>query len=170
MSSAAPIVHALGWLLLGLAALGLTYLSLAALASLIVLRRPRHTLEATPPITLLKPLHGAPAGLRQTLEGFCAQDYAGPVQIVFGVHDASDPAIAIIRALQRAHPDLDIELVIDPTIHGANRKATNLINMAAKAKHPVLILSDADIVVDRGYVGAVTAALAQPDVGLVSCF
>ncbi|HEY2483276.1 MAG TPA: bacteriohopanetetrol glucosamine biosynthesis glycosyltransferase HpnI, partial [Caulobacteraceae bacterium] len=171
MSSAAPIVHALGWLALAMSLLGVVYLLLAALATVLVLRRrPRRSEANAPAVTILKPLHGAPAGLRQTLEGYCAQEYAGPLQIVFGVHDADDPAIAIVRALQRAHPDIDIDLVIDSTIHGANRKATNLVNIAARAKHEVLILSDADIVVDRAYASRVASALAQPGVGLVSCF
>ena len=49
------------------------------------------------------------------------------------------------------------------------RTATNLINIAGAAKHEVLILSDADIVVGRDYVRDVAAALSAPGVGLVSC-
>lgn len=167
------IVHAvcagLGWGMAGLALAGVIYLLAAGAATTMFLRRPRRAEASSTPITVLKPLHGAPAGLRHTLEGFCAQDYGGPVQIVFGVHSADDPAIAIVNAVQRAHPEMDIDLVIDSTIHGVNRKATNLVNMAAKARHKVLILSDADIVVDRAYVSTVVAALSSPGVGLVTC-
>jgi ceramide glucosyltransferase len=169
MSTAPQIIHALGWLALGLSLLGVVYLLVAALATVMALRRPRGPEAYAPAITILKPLHGAPAGLRETLEGFCTQDYAGQMQIVLGVHGADDPAVAIVRALQRAHPDIDIDLVIDSTPHGANRKATNLVNIAARAKHEVLILSDADILVDRAYASTVASALAQPGVGLVSC-
>jgi ceramide glucosyltransferase len=59
--------------------------------------------------------------------------------------------------------------VIDSRLHGANRKASNLINIVGKARHEVLILSDADIIVDPTYVQTVVAALSEPGVGLVSC-
>jgi ceramide glucosyltransferase len=121
-------------------------------------------------VTVIKPLKGAQSGLAQALERFCHQDYAGPVQIVFGVHDAADPAIDVVRELQQAHPDLDIELRIDPRIHGSNLKASNLINIVAAANHDILILSDADIVVEPSYVSTVVGALGEPGVGLVSSF
>jgi len=121
-------------------------------------------------VTMIKPLKGVQAGLAQALERFCHQDYPGPIQIVFGVHDAADPAIGVVRELQRAHPSLDIELRIDPRIHGSNLKASNLINIVAAAKHDVLILSDADILVTADYVRTVVGALGEPGVGLVSTF
>ena len=46
-------------------------------------------------ITILKPLHGAEPGLYSHLASFCAQDYPGPVQMLFGVSDPNDPAIPI---------------------------------------------------------------------------
>ena len=156
--------------MVGLSIVGVIYLLLAALATRAALRPARLISEGpAPDVTIVKPLNGALPGLRDILEGFCQQDYPGKIQIVFGVHDATDPAIAIVRELQTAHPDLPIDLVIDARIHGANRKATNLINIAGSTRHEVLILSDADIVVDRAYVRTVAAALFEPDVGLVSC-
>ncbi|HEY5290203.1 MAG TPA: bacteriohopanetetrol glucosamine biosynthesis glycosyltransferase HpnI, partial [Caulobacteraceae bacterium] len=77
--------------------------------------------------------------------------------------------IDIVRDLQQAYPGLDIDLLIDPRIHGANLKASNLTNIAKSAKHEVLVLSDSDIIVDRSYIQTVVAALAEPGVGLVSC-
>jgi ceramide glucosyltransferase len=170
MTMASYAIVALGWTLVVLSQLGVIYTLLAALAVRHALGRARRAGEGpAPDVTIIKPLNGADPNLRDRLQTFCRQDYAGKIQIVFGVHDAADPAIAVVRELQLAHPALDIELVIDPRIHGANRKATNLINMADSARHDVLILSDADIAVDANYVRTVTAALAAPGVGLVSC-
>jgi ceramide glucosyltransferase len=45
----------------------------------------------------------------------------------------------------------------------------NVVAMMPLAVHDVLILSDSDMVVGPGYLRAVTGALDQPGVGLVSC-
>jgi ceramide glucosyltransferase len=121
-----------------------------------------------PAVTILKPLHGAEPHLYGTLAGFCAQDYPSPVQIVFGVADPADPAIATVRDLIAAFPQADLKLVICSRQHGANRKVSNLINMCAEARHEVLVMSDSDIVVDRDYLRTIAASLGQPGVGIVT--
>jgi ceramide glucosyltransferase len=65
---------------------------------------------------------------------------------------------------------VDIAVVVDPRVYGANRKVSNLINMLAEARHPTLVLSDADICVQPGYLGRVAAALAESGVGAVTCY
>ena len=122
-----------------------------------------------PAVTLLKPLHGAEAGLRDNLASFCEQDYAGPVQILFGVHDAADSAIPVVRELQRAYPHLDIGLVVDGRIHGENRKVSNLVNMARAISNEIVVMSDSDIRVNRDYVDHVVERLHRPGVGFVTC-
>ena len=164
------IFHGLGLVAAGFAMLGALYTATAAATALRAFRRPRRTRAEAPAVTVIKPLKGVQVGLAQALERFCHQDYAGPIQIVFGVHDAADPAIGVVRRLQQNHPNLDIELRIDPRIHGSNLKASNLINIVAAARHEVLILSDADILVTPDYVSTVVGALGEPGVGLVSSF
>ena len=117
-----------------------------------------------PPVTLLKPLHFDEPRLKQNLQSFCAQDYAGPVQIVFGVQDPLDPAIRVVESLKRDHPALDIELVVDTRLYGANRKVSNLINLAARAKYDVLVLSDSDIAVGADYLRRRGAVAGQAGV------
>ncbi|MBA3812593.1 MAG: bacteriohopanetetrol glucosamine biosynthesis glycosyltransferase HpnI, partial [Caulobacteraceae bacterium] len=124
---------------------------------------------AFPAVSLLKPLHGAPHGLAEALETFCRQDYPGQAQIVLGVAEGGDPAAVVVRDLQARHPEMDIRLVVDGRRHGANRKVSNLINLAREAQHEILILSDADIAVTPAYLSAVVAALDAPGVGAVSC-
>ena len=121
-----------------------------------------------PAVTILKPLYGAEPHLYSSLAGFCVQDYPSPVQIVFGVADPADPAIATVRALIAAYPEADLKLVICSRQHGANRKVSNLINMYAEARHEVLVISDSDIVVDRDYLRTIAASLGQPGVGIVT--
>jgi ceramide glucosyltransferase len=150
------------------AVLGCAY---TLLATFLVIRF-RHLVEppdVAEPVTLLKPLCGAEPEMVRRLSSFCVQDYAAPVQIVFGVHDRADRATAAVETVARAHPDADIVLEIDGRDHGSNRKVSNLINMAARIRHGVLILSDSDIEVDRGYLSDVVATLQRPGVGAVTC-
>jgi ceramide glucosyltransferase len=122
-----------------------------------------------PPVTILKPLHGSEPGLYANLASFCIQDYPGPVQIVFGVVDPADSAIEVVHSLMAAFPNRDMELVINSLCHGTNRKVSNLINMASKARHDLLVLSDSDIIVDPDYLKSLVGALDEPGVGLVTC-
>lgn len=169
MVNAVPASLAVGWTLAGVSSLGAAYWLLAAALTRAALSKAVRSGAASPGVSIVKPLHGAPSGLHEILRGYCEQDYDGPLQILFGVHDKADPAIGIVRALQAEHPHLDIELVVDNRLHGTNRKASNLINMAGLTRHSVLVLSDADIAVAPGYVRSVVAALEAPEVGLVSC-
>jgi ceramide glucosyltransferase len=130
--------------------------------------RPAVALSAVPlSVTVLKPLHGDEPLLEEALTTLCRQDYS-TWQIVFGVQDAADPAIAVVRQLQARFPEVDIALVIDPAEHGANRKVGNLINMLASARHGVLVIADSDIHVRPDYLDRLAEALQRPGVGLVT--
>ena len=151
------------------AAAGCAYALIAVWAARAFVRSAIAPEPTCPAVTILKPLHGAEPELHANLHSFCAQDYPSPVQILFGVEDAGDPAIGIVRALIAAYPDRDLELVIDPRRHGANAKISNLINMLPRARHDVLVVSDSDIVVDPDYLRTIAASFTDPGVGLVTC-
>ncbi len=151
------------------AALGCAYALFAAWAARRFVRLPTPAATDFPPVTLLKPLHGLEPNLYANLAGFCAQRYPSPVQIVFGVDDAADPAVGVVHKLVADFPGRDLTLVINTRRHGENRKVSNLINMVREARQDVLIVSDSDIVVGSDYLKHVVAALAQPGVGVVTC-
>ena len=163
------VVAPIGWIVAAMAATGCVYTLVAALLAVRHLSRPGPAATAPSAVSLIKPLHGVFPGMSRALEGFCDQDYPAPVQLLFGVQDAADPAIGVVRALIARRPDLDIELVIDPTQHGANRKISNVINISARARHGLLVLSDADIAVAPDYLRHVTGALLGDGVGAVTC-
>jgi len=120
-----------------------------------------------PPVTVLKPLHGDEPLLEQALATICRQDYP-EWQVVFGVGDAGDPAAAVVGRLRARFPECDIALVIDPALHGRNRKVGNLINMLPAARHDVLVIADSDVHVRADYLDRLVCALAEPGVGLVT--
>jgi ceramide glucosyltransferase len=132
----------------------------------------------SPGVSILKPLYGAEEGLHENLLSFCRQSYAGPVQILFGVHEADDPAAAVARRIvamaragkiEGAPAKLTVELVIDPARHGANGKVSNLINLSGRIEHELVVLADSDIKVEPTYLCRLAAALQRPGVGLVTC-
>jgi len=152
------------------AIVGCSYLVAAAILAGRVVRVPMAASPAaTLPVTILKPLHGDEPGLFDNLTSFCTQDYQGSVQIVCGVSDAKDGAVAVFKRLQNSFPAVDLDLVIDATAHGSNRKVSNLANMAARIRHDVVILSDSDMRVGPDYLPRVMAALEAPGVGAVTC-
>src|SRR5262249_36731516 len=148
-----------------LAAIGCAYLITAAI---LVRRFARHCTGAAPAVasavTILKPLHGDEPGLLDNLRSFCIQDYGGDIQIVFGVQDPGDGAIAIVERLRKLKLDCDLDLVVDTQAHGLNRKVSNLANMAPRIRHDVVVLADSDIRVDRGYLPPATPPSHQPPI------
>ncbi|MEO6340332.1 MAG: bacteriohopanetetrol glucosamine biosynthesis glycosyltransferase HpnI [Caulobacteraceae bacterium] len=163
------VLPELGWLASGIAILGSVYAVAAALLVRRFFHRAERVATELPSVTVLKPLHGDEPWLRTHLEAFCTQDYPAPVQLVFGVQDPFDPAIEVVRDLQRRWPDLDIELVIDERIYGLNRKVSNLVNMEPRIRHPVVVMADDDIGVEPNYLTRVVSALAPAEVGFVTC-
>lgn len=120
-----------------------------------------------PAVTVLKPLHGDEPMLEHALTQFIEQDYPH-LQIVFGVQDPADPAIAVVQRLRQRYPGQDLSLVVDPTPHGPNRKIGNLINMLPHAAHDLLVISDSDIHVAPDYLRHVVTTLLRPGTGLVT--
>ena len=160
------IIHGLG---IGLAFAAAGYACVALWAVL----RSRHTanrpgVTSTRPVSVLKPLHGAEPRLYENLSSFCRQAHAN-YQLVFGVRDADDSAIAVVQRLRAEFPQRDIALVIDSRVYGANLKVSNLMNMLPHAQHDWLVLADADISVSTDYLTRVTAPLADASVGIVTC-
>ena len=120
------------------------------------------------PVSILKPLHGMEPRLYQNLRSFCLQDYPR-FQLLFGVRDEADPALAVARRIQGEFPHLDIAAVVDARLHGHNFKVSNLTNLLQHARHPWLVIADSDICVGRDYLQRVCAPLTRPDVGIVTC-
>ena len=156
------------YVFLTLGTLGSCYQLLAAYAvkrfSVQRTQKPRER----PPVTLLKPLCGDEVGLYQNLRSFCELDYPD-MQIVCGVRDPNDPAIPVVRALQKDMPHIDLVLVSNPSVYGTNYKVSNLINIMAAAKHDVLVLSDSDMRVGPTYLDAVVDTLQRPGAGIATC-
>ena len=150
-----------------LAAFGITQAG-AGLCAVRAFTRTRDPSPAMlPSVTILKPVYGDEPLLEEAIQSFCVQDYPR-FQLLIGARDVNDPALDVARRLQARFPACDIGIIADPTLHGPNRKVSNLMNMLTAAKHPVLVISDSDTHVRPDYLMRVVSALERPGTGLVT--
>jgi ceramide glucosyltransferase len=163
------LIADLGAVILLLAVFGIGYGCIATWATMNFLRRAKIKASDHPSITVLKPLHGLEPELYENLTSFCIQAYRGPVRIIMGAYDPADPALAVAARVKAEHPDLDIVIIADARLHGANRKVSNLINMTAHATGEVIVISDSDVRMPPEGLDQIVATLEQPNVGMIYC-
>jgi ceramide glucosyltransferase len=118
-------------------------------------------------ISILKPIHGRDPSFYAAIRSHAAQDYP-EFEMLFGAGDPADPAIEDIERLRREFPSVPISLHVVSTA-APNAKAGVLAELARRARHPVLLVNDSDIMVPPGYLADVTAPLSDAAVGLVTC-
>jgi ceramide glucosyltransferase len=122
-----------------------------------------------PPLTLLKPLHGAEAGLEAYLETFFEQDY--PIyEIIFCTRSPDDPGLAIARLVAARHPQIPAKfLSTNGQPDYINAKAASMEIMEAAAAYDILVISDSDVRVTPDYLRAVALPFADAKVGGLTC-
>ncbi len=121
----------------------------------------------TPPLSVLKPLHGIDRGMYESFRGHCVQDYPA-YELIFAVSEPNDPAIRLVEQLQREFPLRAIRLIVSSTLLGTNTKVSNLAQMLPHATYEHILVNDSDIRVRPDYLRRVMAPLQHPGVGLVT--
>ena len=163
------MLFASGLLLLA-ALFGLTALFIQYLLVLRHRSEPPRPLPAgarRPGISILKPLCGVDDDLEANLEQFARLDYAGEYEVVLGVKDTRDDAFAVARAAVARWPDrMRLELQVGEP--GLNPKVNQLITLADRARHDLLVISDSNTRVGPGYLEEIAAGFADPTVGCVT--
>jgi ceramide glucosyltransferase len=127
--------------------------------------RPR---QGLPPVSILKPFKGIDPDIYESFRSHCRQDYS-EYEIIFGVSDAADPAVAAVRRLQEEFPRHTIGLVVCPNQLGANLKVSTLEQMLPAARYEYLIVNDSDIQVEADYLRRVMGPLTDGGIGMVTC-
>jgi ceramide glucosyltransferase len=121
----------------------------------------------TAPVSILKPVYGKDAGFFEAIRTHALQHYP-EFEVLFGIRHQDDPARFEVERLSAEFPGVEIRLVLCQTI-APNLKVGSLIDLAREARHPILIVNDSDISVPADYIRDVTAPLADPGIGLVTC-
>ncbi|MBI5282000.1 MAG: bacteriohopanetetrol glucosamine biosynthesis glycosyltransferase HpnI [Candidatus Solibacter usitatus] len=162
----------LSLILLVAGAVALAYQAVALLAAVVHagksrLRYAKTPGGSTPGVSILKPVRGVDEGLKAALESHARLDYPD-FEILFGVQDADDAAVPVIRQLMADRPDVEMRLVVAPT-QAPNAKAGVLAALSREARHDVLVVNDADISVPPEYLRRVAAPLERAATGVVTC-
>jgi ceramide glucosyltransferase len=132
-----------------------------------VTRRRRDLPRYEPPITILKPLKGIDEDLEANLRTFFQLDYP-TYQILFGVAEAGDPAVAVVEKLLAEFPHHDAKLVVGAPVFGLNPKVENLAAIYRHRRHDLILISDSNVRVRPTYLRETACYLADPSVGLVT--
>jgi ceramide glucosyltransferase len=122
----------------------------------------------TPPVSILKPLRGVDPQMYESFRSHCVQNYP-EYEIIFGVSEPDDPAVAAVQRLIQEFPACKIRLVVCPEVLGNNRKVSNLVQMMASTQYDHLLINDSDIFVTPDYLRRVMAPFADAKVGMVTC-
>ncbi len=122
---------------------------------------------ALPLVSILKPLKGLDDNLFDNLASFCTQNYP-EYEILFSLQDHNDPAYKVAKKVQDKFPHKNITIVVERCNVGLNPKVNNLIPAYRKARHPYVLISDSNVLVDENYLIEITRHVDDPAVGLVS--
>jgi len=147
-------------------AAGVYYL-IALLAAIARLRSREAAPSSTPPVSILKPVHGRDPRFYEAIRSHAVQDYP-EYEILFGVRDPADPAVDDIRRLMAEFPERQIRLILT-TRRAPNGKVAALVDLSQQARFPILLVNDSDILVEPNYLRRVVAPLEDPGTGLVTC-
>jgi len=131
--------------------------------------RTAHTATAIAPgVSILKPVKGVDPRMYAGFVSHCVQQYAGPVELIFGVSSLDDPAVELVAKLRVEYPQMAIQLVECSERLGMNGKVSNLAQMVRYARFEHVVVNDGDIVVSPHYLARVTQGFADEKVGLVT--
>jgi ceramide glucosyltransferase len=153
-----------------------------------------------PAVSILKPLKGGDETTDDSLASWFRQNYAGPVEILFGVTEVGDPVCDIVSRLIAENqanavaqmsrlcipafcPDTKLtgetpvpppgcraRLVVCGNLTGTNAKAAKLAQLAQLATHELILISDADVRVPPDFLANFVAPLREEKTALVNCF
>jgi ceramide glucosyltransferase len=121
-----------------------------------------------PPVSVLKPIHGMEAQLRQNIESFFRQDYPC-YEILFAADEADDPALELAREISANYPQIPCRIMVTGKPPWPNPPAYCFYRMAEVAAHGILVTSDSDVEVAPNYLREVVAPMLSPEVGMVTC-
>ena len=188
------VVHGVAWGMLGLGLFGL--LSSTVFLGMVLVGARRFWVEARrqdrvlegeaflPAVSLIKPLHGAEAGLEENLRGFFGQDYlehaaraglnavvngVSRVEVLFCARSEEDAGLAIARRVAAEFPEITAKFCMSGEPWAANAKVCSLAVMAKVATHDLWVISDSDVRVTADYLRRVVLPFADEKVGCATC-
>ena len=119
-----------------------------------------------PPITMLKPIYGLERNLERNLRSAFAQDYPD-YQVVLSVQRLDDPALPLLRSLEREYGPGRATVVAVQSEPVVNGKVQNLQNGLSAARHELIVISDSDVFTPPDYLRRIAAPFRDEKLGYV---
>jgi ceramide glucosyltransferase len=120
-----------------------------------------------PPVSVLKPVHGLEAQLRENIESFFRQDYPD-YEILFAADEADDAALEVVREVSARYPHIRTRVLVTGT-PWPNPVVYSFHCLAEAAAHDILVTTDSDVEVAPRYLREIVPPLLDPKVGMVTC-
>jgi ceramide glucosyltransferase len=120
-----------------------------------------------PPVSVLKPVHGLEARLKENIESFFRQDYPD-YEILFAADEANDAALEVVREVCARYPHIRSRVLVtgtpwpNPVVHSFHC-------LSEAASHDILVTADSDVEVGPRYLREIVPPLLDPQVGMVTC-
>jgi ceramide glucosyltransferase len=120
-----------------------------------------------PPVSVLKPVHGLEARLKENIESFFRQDYPN-YEILFAADEADDPALAVVREVCARYPHIPTRVFVTGT-PWPNPVVYSFHCLAEAAANEILVTTDSDVEVGPRYLREIVPPLLDRQVGMVTC-
>jgi ceramide glucosyltransferase len=120
-----------------------------------------------PPVSVLKPVHGLEARLKENLESFFRQDYPN-YEILFAADEANDEALDVVREVCARYPHIRSRILVTGT-PWPNPVVYSFHCLSEAAAHDILVTTDSDVEVGPRYLREIVPPLLDPKVGMVTC-
>jgi ceramide glucosyltransferase len=127
-------------------------------------QRQRQSFDFTPPVSILKPLHGSPRYLEECLEDYFKLDYP-EYELIFCARKAEDAGLAVARKLAERYPQIPVTILNSGEPPWMNARCYSMHLMAKAAKYDLLVATDADIPVGPDYLRKMVSSFRDPQVG-----
>jgi ceramide glucosyltransferase len=121
-----------------------------------------------PPVSLLKPVHGLEARLKENIESFFRLDYP-EYEILFAADTEHNTALGVVREVCARYPQIRTRVLVTGPPPWRNPPAYSFYRMTAAAAHDILVTSDSDVEVQPNYLREVVPPLLDPGVGMLTC-
>jgi ceramide glucosyltransferase len=120
-----------------------------------------------PAVSVLKPVHGLEAQLKENIESFFRQDYPA-YEMLFAADQANDPALEVVREVCARYPHIPSRVLVNESLW-PNPVVHSFHCMAEAAAHEILVTADSDVEVSPNYLREIVAPMLDRRVGMVTC-
>ncbi|KAI9349069.1 glycosyl transferase family 21-domain-containing protein [Obelidium mucronatum] len=122
--------------------------------------------EDSPGVSILRPLKGVDANLRDNLTSSFLLLYP-KFEILFSVANNLDPAADVVRDLISEFPNVDAKLVVGESYAGVNPKVNNMVKSYSQSKYEIVWIMDSNVAVTPHTLTRAVHHLLESNVGLI---